>query len=68
VDLPKLNGFELTLKIKSDKKLSETPVVLVTSLESPDDRERGTEVGADAYLIKSSFDQTNLLEIIKKLI
>lgn len=68
VDLPKLNGFELTLKIKSDKKLSETPVVLVTSLESPDDRERGIEVGADAYLIKSSFDQTNLLEIIKKLI
>jgi len=68
VDLPKLNGFELTLKIKSDKKLSETPVVLVTSLESPDDRERGIEVGADAYLIKSSFDQSNLLEIIKKLI
>jgi two-component system chemotaxis sensor kinase CheA len=68
VDMPKMNGFELTLKIKSDKKLSEIPVVLVTSLESRDDRERGIEVGADAYLIKSSFDQTSLLEIIKKLI
>jgi two-component system chemotaxis sensor kinase CheA len=68
VDMPKLNGFELTLKIKNDKKLCETPVILVTALESHDDRERGIEVGADAYIIKSSFDQSNLLEIIKKLI
>jgi two-component system chemotaxis sensor kinase CheA len=68
VDMPKLNGFELTAKIRSDKKLSEIPVVLITALESSEDRERGIEVGADAYIIKSSFDQTNLLEIIKKLI
>jgi two-component system chemotaxis sensor kinase CheA len=68
VDMPKLNGFELTAKIRSDKKLSEIPVVLITALESREDRERGIEVGADAYIIKSSFDQTNLLEIIKKLI
>ena len=68
VDMPKMNGFELTLKVKNDKKLGEIPVVLVTALESREDRERGIEVGADAYIIKSSFDQSNLLEIIKKLI
>ena len=68
VDMPKMNGFELTAKIRSDKKLSEIPVVLITALESREDRERGIEVGADAYIIKSSFDQSNLLEIIKKLI
>ncbi len=68
VDMPKMNGFELTAKIRSDKKLSEIPVVLVTALESREDCEHGIEVGADAYIIKSSFDQTNLLEIIKKLI
>ena len=68
IDMPKMNGFELTVKIKSDNKLRDTPVVLLTSLESREDRERGIEVGADAYLIKSSFDQTNLLEIIRKLI
>jgi two-component system chemotaxis sensor kinase CheA len=68
VDMPKMNGFELTAKIRSDKKLSEIPVVLVTALESREDQEHGIEVGADAYIIKSSFDQTNLLEIIKKLI
>jgi two-component system chemotaxis sensor kinase CheA len=68
VDMPRMNGFELTLKIKSDQKLNETPVVLVTALESREDRERGIEAGANAYIIKSSFDQGNLLEVIKKLI
>jgi two-component system chemotaxis sensor kinase CheA len=68
VDMPKMSGFELTSKIKNDKKLNEVPVVLITALESREDREHGIEVGADAYIIKSSFDQGNLLEIIKKLI
>jgi len=63
-----MNGFELTTKIKNDIKLNNIPVVLVTSLESREDRERGIEAGADAYIIKSSFDQGNLLDVIKKLI
>ena len=41
VDMPKMNGFELTAKIRGDKKLGEIPVVLVTALESRDDREHG---------------------------
>lgn len=68
VDMPRMNGFELTTKIRSDRKLGELPVVLVTSLESRDDRERGIEVGADAYMIKSSFDQSNLLGLIRKML
>lgn len=68
VDMPRMNGFELTSKIKKDKTLGEIPVVLVTSLESREDRERGIDAGADAYIIKSKFDQGNLLEVIKKLI
>jgi len=68
VDMPMMNGFELTIKVKNDAKINNIPVVLVTSLESRDDRERGIEVGADAYIIKSSFDQGNLLDVIKKLI
>ena len=68
VDMPRMNGFELTTKIRSDKKLTDLPVVLVTALDSREDRERGIEVGADAYIVKSSFDQSNLLEVIKRLI
>ena len=50
------------------KKLVDLPVVLLTALESREDRERGIEVGANAYIIKSSFDQSNLLEVIRRLI
>ncbi len=68
VDMPRLNGFELTAKIRADKKLSELPVVLVTALGSQKDREYGIEVGANAYIVKSDFDQSNLLEIIRRLL
>ncbi|MDY6973619.1 MAG: hybrid sensor histidine kinase/response regulator [Thermodesulfobacteriota bacterium] len=68
VDMPRMNGFGLTAKIRSDRKLAELPVVLVTALESREDRERGIDVGADAYIVKSSFDQSNLLEVIQRLI
>ena len=68
VDMPRMNGFELTAKVRADKKLSEMPVILVTSLESREDRERGIDVGANAYIVKSSFDKSNLLEAIRRLI
>jgi len=68
IDMPRMNGFVLTEKIRSEKNLSEIPVVLVTSLDSREDREHGIAIGASAYIIKSSFDQANLLDVIKKLI
>jgi two-component system chemotaxis sensor kinase CheA len=63
-----MTGFDLTANIRSDPKLAELPVVLVTALESREDRERGIEVGANAYIVKQSFDQSNLLEVIRRLI
>lgn len=68
VDMPRMNGFDLTAKIRSDKKLAELPVVLVTALASREDRERGIDVGANAYIVKSSFEQSNLLAAIQRLI
>lgn len=68
VDMPRMNGFNLTTRIREDKKLSGLPVVLVTALESREDRERGVDAGANAYLVKSSFDQSNLLEVIGRLV
>ncbi len=68
VDMPRMSGFELTTRIRADKELAELPVVLVTALESRQDRERGIDVGANAYIIKSSFDQSNLLDVIRRLL
>ena len=68
VDMPRMNGFELTAKIRTDKSLAELPVVLVTALDSREDRERGIDAGANAYIVKSTFDQSNLIEVIRRLI
>jgi two-component system, chemotaxis family, sensor kinase CheA len=67
VEMPRMNGFDLTLRIRADRTLAELPVVLVTALESREDRERGIDVGANAYLLKSSLDQSNLLEALRRL-
>lgn len=66
--MPRMTGFELTAAVKGDPKLKKIPVILVTSLDSREDKERGIEVGADAYLVKSNFDQANLLQTIGQLI
>jgi two-component system, chemotaxis family, sensor kinase CheA len=68
VEMPRMNGFELTKKIRADQSRSETPVILVTNLDSRVDRERGIDAGADAYIVKSSFDRSNLLDVIERLI
>lgn len=68
IDMPRMNGLDLTARIRADRQLQELPVVLVTALESREDRERGIDVGANAYIVKSSFDQSNLLEIMRRLV
>src|ERR1019366_435543 len=68
VEMPRMDGFDLTARVRADKQLSGLPVVLVTALESREHRERGIDVGANAYIVKSSFDQSNLLEVVQQLI
>lgn len=68
VEMPRMDGFDLTARVRADKQLAELPVVLVTALASREHRERGIDVGANAYIVKGSFDQSNLLEVIGRLI
>lgn len=68
VEMPHMDGFTLTAEVRKMAQSSSLPIVLVTSLGSQEDRERGVDAGADAYIIKSSFDQSNLLEVISRLV
>jgi len=68
VDMPRLDGFGLTSAIRRDEALRRLPVVLVTSLAAQEHRERGVAVGADAYLVKSGFDQVQLVETVGRLL
>jgi CheY-like chemotaxis protein len=68
VDMPRMNGFELTARMRGDEKYRDIPVIIVTSRDSMDDRRRGFEVGADAYVLKREFDQTQLLDTVRRLV
>ncbi|NMA11322.1 Gliding motility regulatory protein [Methanoculleus chikugoensis] len=68
VDMPRMNGFTLTEKIRAEGgQVARTRVVLVTSLGSPEDRERGKTVGADGYIVKKSFEAEEFLKIVRRL-
>jgi two-component system chemotaxis sensor kinase CheA len=67
IEMPRMDGFELTKKIRGDQRSARMPVVLVTALESQTDRERGLDAGANAYLPKSSFTQGTLLKTVRSL-
>jgi two-component system chemotaxis sensor kinase CheA len=68
VDMPRLNGFELAARIRADKRFQHLPIVLVTSLDTAEDRKRGIAAGADAYIVKSQFEQQTLLDTIARLV
>jgi two-component system chemotaxis sensor kinase CheA len=68
VDMPRLNGFDLTARVRADARFQHLPVVLVTSLDTAEDRERGISAGADAYIVKRQFEQQILLDTIARLI
>jgi two-component system, chemotaxis family, sensor kinase CheA len=66
VNMPRLDGFELATKVRADKRLKDLPIILVTSLHTEEDRARGIAAGADAYIVKSGFDQEALLATIRR--
>jgi two-component system chemotaxis sensor kinase CheA len=68
VDMPHLDGFDLTAQVRADERLRDLPVIMVTARDSIDDRRRGFEVGVDAYVLKQEFDQIQLLDTVRRLI
>ena len=67
VEMPVMNGFDLTDKIKQSDNHSHIPVIIVTSLATEEDQRRGIEVGADAYIVKSHFETRELVEVARQL-
>lgn len=66
--MPNLSGLALAEKIRAEPKYAELPIILVTSLASDEDKRRGLDAGADAYLTKPAFDQQLLLDCLERLI
>lgn len=68
VEMPVMDGFALTAQLRESDNYRHRPIIIITSREKEADRRRGIEVGADAYIVKGSFDQHNLVETLKALL
>jgi two-component system, chemotaxis family, sensor kinase CheA len=65
VEMPGMDGFTFVERLRADTKSRDIPAILVTSLAEPEHRRRGREVGAQGYIVKSEFDQAELLSMIE---
>lgn len=68
VEMPRMDGFSLTEQVRSMEALKDLPIIICTTRGSNEDRERGIELGANAYLDKSNFTQPGLLSVAQKLL
>jgi two-component system, chemotaxis family, sensor kinase CheA len=68
VEMPNLTGLELTRRIRQYPEYEELPIILVTTLAKDEDKRRGADAGANAYLTKGDFDQSLLLATLRRFI
>lgn len=68
IEMPNMDGFALTEAIRAHPTLANIPVLILSSRSSDSDRQRGLDVGADGYIVKSGFDEASLLAAVNRLL
>jgi len=68
VEMPELDGFSLTKKLRTEEQYKDIPIILVTSLDKEEDKKKGILSGADAYIVKGDFEQSALLDTVRSLL
>jgi two-component system, chemotaxis family, sensor kinase CheA len=68
INMPNMDGLTLVQKVRANKKHSELPIILVTMLSTEEDKRRGMEAGANAYISKAAFEQRLLLDTLRRLV
>jgi len=66
--MPRMDGFTLTARLREEERYRHRPILIITSREREEDKRRGMQVGADAYIVKGDFDQNNLVETLRALL
>ena len=67
IEMPNMNGFALTERLRSEERYRDTPIVIVTSRSKEEDKRRGVQAGADAYIVKGDFEQDTLVDTLRRL-
>jgi chemotaxis protein histidine kinase CheA/ActR/RegA family two-component response regulator len=66
IEMPDVDGLELTRRVRASSGLDELPVVVVSTRSRPRDRMEGLEAGADAYLTKQALDARELVDLVRR--
>ena len=67
VEMPGMDGFELTRQVRRIPALAHLPIVVVSTRDRPEDRLQGLQAGADAYLTKQRLDAGELVKLVRRL-
>lgn len=68
IAMPKMNGLVLTRMLRQDPMLADIPLILLTSLDHPDERAAGLQAGANDYIIKGSIGGGELVHRVRELL
>ncbi len=68
INMPRMDGFELCRNVRLNERYKDLPIVFVTACSKDEEKRKGIELGAQAYITKGQFDQENLLETLDRLI
>ena len=68
VEMPGMDGFTLTRTIRRTRGWEDVPVIIMTSRGDEADKRAGLDAGASAYLLKSEFDQNELVDTVRRLV
>ncbi|MFW6053599.1 MAG: response regulator, partial [Persicimonas sp.] len=68
VQMPRMDGLEMLQRIRASEAFADLPVVILTTLGDPEDKERAMDLGADGYLVKLNFQESDLVEMVRRYI
>lgn len=66
IQMPRMDGLELLRRIRASQKYADLPVVILTTLGDPEDKARALGLGADGYLVKLDFQESDLVEMVRR--
>ncbi len=65
INMPEMDGFDLTKSIRNREQFSHLPIIVVSSMDNPEDKQKGISVGADAYISKNRFSRGELIDVVR---
>ena len=68
IQMPRMDGYTFVENLRRNEKYNQTPIIVVSSIDTPESKERFIKMGANSFIVKSDFERGNLMDEVKKLI